>query len=208
MKVLVIGASGGTGRLIVQRASARGHEVVALVRSKDKGATLGATHLAVGDATDEAALTAALDGCAAVVSALGTPMSPFKEVTLLSVATKALIQAMKSRRVRRLVCITGMGAGDSKGHGGFVFDRIFSPLMLHKVYVDKDRQELLIRESDLDWIIVRPSVLNDKAATGRVLALTDLATFYGGSISRADVAQFTVDQLTDGTYLKKSAAHY
>jgi putative NADH-flavin reductase len=109
---------------------------------------------------------------------------------------------MTSQQVRRLICITGMGAGDSKGHGGFIFDRIFNPLILRKVYVDKDRQEGLIRTSNLDWIIIRPSVLNDKPATGQVRALTDLSNFHGGSISRADVAKFTVDQLTDDRYLK------
>ena len=202
MKVLIVGGTGGTGKLIVQEALARGYEVVALVRSKEKGATLGRVQLAIGDATDEATLKAALVGCDAVISALGTPMSPFKEVTLLSAATIPLIRAMKSRQVRRLVCITGMGAGDSKGHGGFVFDRIFNPLMLRNVYVDKDRQESLIRASDLEWIIIRPSVLNDKPATGRVRALMDLSNFHGGSISRADVAQFTVNQLTDDRYLK------
>jgi uncharacterized protein YbjT (DUF2867 family) len=204
MKVLIIGSTGGTGQLIVREARARGHEVVALVRSKEKGASLGPVHLALGDATDEAALAAALQGCDAVICALGTPMSPFKEVTLLSTATAALIRAMKAQKIRRLVCITGMGAGDSKGHGGFIFDRIFNPLMLRKVYVDKNRQEGLIRDSGLDWTIIRPSVLNDKPATGQVRALTDLSNFHGGSISRADVAQFTVRQLTDDRYLKLS----
>src|ERR1700678_1599187 len=170
MKVLIIGGTGGTGRLIVQEARVRGHEVVALVRSTEKGASLGPVQMALGDATDEATLAAALEGCDAVISALGTPMSPFKEVTLLSTATPALIRAMTSQQVRRLICITGMGAGDSKGHGGFIFDRIFNPLILRKVYVDKDRQEGLIRTSNLDWIIIRPSVLNDKPATGQVRA--------------------------------------
>ena len=204
MKVLIIGGTGGTGKLIVQAARDSGHEVVALVRSKERGAALGPVRLAIGDATDEVTLTAALEGCDAVISALGTPMSPFKEVTLLSAATTALIQGMKNRQVRRLICITGMGAGNSKGHGGFVFDRIFNPLMLRKVYIDKDRQESLIRASDLDWIIIRPSVLSDRAASGRVRALTDLSNFHGGSISRADVAQFTVKQLTEDRYLKQS----
>lgn len=202
MKVLIIGATGGTGKLIVKEARDRRHDVVALVRSKEKAASLDQVHLVVGDATDEPTLATALDGCDAVISALGTPMSPLKEVTLLSTATTALIHAMESQNVRRLICITGMGAGDSKGHGGFIFDRIFNPLMLRKVYVDKDRQESLIRSSHLQWIIIRPSVLNDKPATGRIRALTDLSSFHGGSISRADVAKFTVDQLTDDRYLK------
>jgi putative NADH-flavin reductase len=202
MKVLIIGGTGGTGQLIVREARDRGHDVVAMVRSKEKAASLGQVHLVVGDATDESTLAAALSGCDAVISALGTPMSPFKEVTLLSTATAAMIHAMESQKVRRLICITGMGAGDSKGHGGFIFDRIFNPLMLRKIYVDKDRQESLIRSSHLQWIIIRPSVLNDKPATGRIRALTDLSSFHGGSISRADVAKFTVDQLTDDRYLK------
>jgi uncharacterized protein YbjT (DUF2867 family) len=151
MKVLIIGGTGGTGKLIVQDARDHGYEVVALVRSQEKGATLGSVQLAIGDATDEATLTTALQGCDAVISALGTPMSPFREVTLLSAATFALIRA-----------------------------------------------------SDLDWIIIRPSVLNDKPATGRVRALTDLSNFHGGSISRADVAQFTVKQLTEDRYLKQT----
>jgi putative NADH-flavin reductase len=119
MKVLIIGGTGGTGRLIIQEARARGHEVVALVRSREKGANLAQVHLALGDATDEATLAAALEGCEAVISALGTPVSPFKEVTLLSTATTALIRAMQSQKVGRLICINGTGAGDSKGHGGF-----------------------------------------------------------------------------------------
>lgn len=202
MKVLIIGGTGGTGRLIVQEARDRGHDVVALVRCKEKAASLGQVQLVQGDATDEPTFAAALEGCDAVISALGTPMSPFKEVTLLSTATSALIHAMESQKVPRLICITGMGAGDSKGHGGFIFDRIFNPLMLRKVYVDKDRQESLIRSSHLQWVIIRPSVLNDKPATGRIRVLTDLSNFHGGSISRADVAKFTVDQLTNDRYLK------
>ncbi|PBB68228.1 flavin reductase [Mesorhizobium sp. WSM4312] len=204
MKILVLGATGATGRLIVAKAIAEGHNVVALVRSKAKAKDLTGAELVEGDARDTAALTRAIAGCDAVVSSLGTAMSPFREVTLLSTATRALVGAMEQQNIRRLVCITGLGAGDSRGHGGFFFDRLFLPLMLRKVYEDKDRQEDAIRGSTLDWTIVRPMVLNDKPSRGRIRALTDLSGVHGGTIARADVADFVVQQLTADTWLRKS----
>jgi hypothetical protein len=71
-----------------------------------------------------------LNGWDAVVSSLGTDLSPFREVSLPTVATRALVTAMTRNGVRRLVCITALGVGDSRGHGGFVFDRLFLPLLL------------------------------------------------------------------------------
>ncbi|MGX8009174.1 SDR family oxidoreductase [Mesorhizobium sp. ORM8.1] len=204
MKILVLGATGATGRLIVSKALAAGHDVVALVRSKAKATDLAGAELVEGDARDPAALTRAIAGCDAVVSSLGTAMSPFREITMLSTATRALVGVMAEQKIRRLVCITGLGAGDSRGHGGFFFDRLLLPLMLRKVYEDKDRQEDAIRGSTLDWTIVRPMVLNDKPARGRIKALTDLSGVHGGTIARADVADFVVQQLTADTWLRKS----
>ena len=202
MKVLVLGATGGTGREIVQQLKALGHAPVALVRSTVKAKELGAA-LIQGDARDEAVLFEALAGCDAVISALGTPPSPFREVTLLSAASRALVAAMSRRGVKRLVCITGIGAGDSRGHGGFAFDRIILPLLLHKVYADKDRQEAIIAQSDLDWVLVRPAILNDKPRRGNIRALMNLDGFHGGGIARSDVAAFVVDQLASDAFVRK-----
>ena len=203
-KILVLGATGGTGRLIVSQALARGHDVTALVRSPEKVSDLKGDKVVVGDVRDEKALLEALKGQDAVVSALGTPASPFREVRLLSTATRALVSAMKAEHVSRLVCITGMGAGDSAGHGGFLFDNVIFPLLLKKVYADKNRQEAIVRDSGLDWILVRPSVLNDKPSEGSIRALTDLSDFYGGSISRQDVATFVLDQLRADAWLHRA----
>lgn len=203
-KILVLGATGGTGRLIVGQAVARGYDVAALVRSPDAARHLGGARLIAGDARDETILRQALRGRDAVISALGTPASPRREVTLLSTATRALVSAMKAERVARLVGITGMGAGDSAGHGGFLFDQLIFPLLLRKVYADKNRQEALIRDSGLDWVLVRPSVLNDKPARGDVRAITDLTGFHGGSIARADVATFVLDQVASNAWLHRS----
>ncbi|MGJ4908375.1 NAD(P)-dependent oxidoreductase [Bradyrhizobium sp. HKCCYLS2033] len=202
--ILVLGATGGTGRLIVRDALARGHHVTALVRSPERAGDLQGAQLIVGDARDEATLRKALKGQNAVISSLGTPLSPFREVTTLSTSTRALVKAMKAEHVARLVAITGIGAGDSRGHGGFVYDRLILPLLLRNVYADKNRQEAVIRDSGLDWLIVRPAMLNDKPGGQKLRALTDLAGFHGGTIARADVARFVVDQVSDDSFLHRS----
>ncbi|MGV0908285.1 NAD(P)-dependent oxidoreductase [Martelella sp. FOR1707] len=199
-KLLVLGATGGTGRLIVAQAISRGYEVTVLARNAEKAKGLKGAKIVIGNALDPATLRSALEGQDAVVSALGTPASPFRKVTLLSAASKVLVAAMKDEGVRKLVAITGMGAGKSRGHGGFVFDRLIMPLMLRKVYADKNRQEDVIRTSGLDWMIVRPSVLNDKPPRGNVRALLDLEGFNGGTIARADVAGFVLDQVESETF--------
>jgi putative NADH-flavin reductase len=190
--------------LIVSQALARGYDVSALVRSPEKGSDLKGAKVIVGDARDETALREALKGRDAVVSALGTPTSPFREVTLLSTATHALVSAMRIEQVSRLVCITGIGAGDSAGHGGFLFDNLIFPLLLRKVYADKNRQETIVRDSGLDWVLVRPSVLTDKPSRDTIRALTDLSDFHGGTISREDVARFVLDQLRADAWLHRS----
>jgi uncharacterized protein YbjT (DUF2867 family) len=204
MRLFVLGATGGTGKAIVRLAQARGHDATILARNPEKAEDLRDVRVVRGNALDPAAVASALEGAGAVISALGTPASPFREVTLLSAATRVLTSEMRRQGIARLIAITGMGAGDSAGHGGFFFDRIFKPLMLRHVYTDKDRQEAIIQDSGLDWTIVRPSVLSNKPARGAVRALTDLSGFHGGSISRDDVAKFILDQLDDGQWINKA----
>lgn len=205
MNILVIGATGGTGQAIVREALAGGHTVTALVRDAAKAATLvPGADLEEGDARDPVALSRALDGCEAVISALGPRPSLFRQITLLSDATRALVDVMKTQGVSRFLCITGLGAGDSAGHGGFVYDRLIKPLVLRTIYQDKDRQEAIIKNSDLDWTIVRPTVLTNKPATGRTRAITDLRGFHGGQISRADVGAFLVAQIGSDEWLRKT----
>ncbi|NKN39067.1 SDR family oxidoreductase [Agrobacterium sp. a22-2] len=203
-KILILGATGPTGRHIVSQALAHGYDVTVLARSSEKATDLNGAKLVVGDARDEQVLRQAVKGRDAVISALGTPASPFREVTLLSTATRAIVSAMKAEHVSRLVAITGMGAGDSAGHAGFLFDNLIFPLLLRKVYADKNRQEAIIRDSGLDWTIVRPTVLNNKPRHDTIQTLTDLSQFRGGSISRENVATFVLDQVTTDQWLRKS----
>lgn len=204
MNVLIIGATGPTGQQIVQQALAQGHEVTALVRSPEKF-EMQHDHLHViqGDVLNPDSLQAAMSDQQGVISSLGSKLS-FKPMTLLSDGTKNLIQAMEQQGVRRFVCITGMGAGDSKGHGGFVYDKLILPLVLKEVYKDKDRQEAAIRDSNLDWIIVRPAQLTNGTATGNYRVFTDLNNVTGGKISRADTADFVLKQLSNDLYLHQT----
>ncbi len=202
--LLVLGATGGTGRLIASKALARGYAVTILVRSPEKARDLKGARIVVGDARDPAIVQQAVRGQDAVVSALGTPASPFREVTFLSAATGVLVNAMQAEHVSRLVCITGMGAGDSAGHGGFLFERLLMPLALRKVYVDKNRQEAIVRASGLDWVLVRPTVLTDKPGRDTARAITDLSGFRGGTIAREDVARFVLDQISDDTFVHRA----
>ena len=203
MKILVLGATGGTGRLIVRDALEKGHSVVALVRSKARASVLRGAEMIEGDVCDEGTLVRALNGCDVVVSSLGTGIT-FQEVSLLTVATRALVTAMTHTGVRRLVCVSALGVGDSRGHGGFVFDRLFQPLLLSHAYKDKNRQEATIRACSLDWVIVRPARLTNDPARESVRAFTDLAGLKGGKIARADVARFVVEQLTTDTWLRRT----
>jgi putative NADH-flavin reductase len=204
MKVLIIGATGGTGRQLVEQALTADHEVTALVRNPEK---IRVRHkrlrVVQGDILDFNSLDLAVAGQEAVVSSLGTK-SVFKPVTVFSQGTTNLLRAMNKHDVRRLICITGIGAGDSRGHGGFLYDKLVLPVFLKRIYDDKDRQEELIRKSNLDWIIVRPGFLTKGPQTGNYRILTDLTGVTAGRISRADVAAFMLGQLQSDRYLRRT----
>jgi putative NADH-flavin reductase/uncharacterized protein YciI len=205
MRILVIGATGGTGREVVRQALLKGLQVNALARSGSDAATLlPGADIIEGDALNSEVVAEALTGCNAVISALGTKLAPFHEETLLSTATRVLINVMQKQGITRLICITGIGAGDSHGHGGFLYDHIAQPLLLSSTYHDKNRQEDEIRNSGLDWTIVRPTNLTNGPATDSVRALTDLSDFHGGSIARSDVASFLITELEDRYWAGKS----
>jgi putative NADH-flavin reductase len=201
VKVLIIGATGATGQILMREALAQGHEVTALARNPSAVAPEDPRlRVLQGNALDTSSVGAAVAGQDAVLSALGTRSA--RPTTLFSESTHNIISAMNKHGVRRLVCITGIGAGDSKGHVGFLYDRIMLPFVVKNIYEDKTRQEEAIKQSDLDWVIVRPARLTDEPAKG------EYNVFLGGSytaktISRADVVSFMLAQLTDDTYMHK-----
>lgn len=202
--VLIIGASRGIGLESVKSALAAGHSVRAMARSAGRipVAHPNLTKLSA-DALDPAAVTRALEGVDAVVQTLGVTPSPeraLKPTRLFSDATRVLIRAMTETGVRRLIAVTGFGAGDSRDQGGCLYDTVFH-LFLGRVYDDKDVQEDLIQDSGLDWVIVRPVILTAGSRTGRYRILVEPRSWRAGFISRADVADFLVEQIDDDTYL-------
>ena len=200
MKILVVGATGSTGRVLVDQALVQGHEVTAL--SRDPSTVARVDHrlrVLQGNALDAASTEAAVSGQDAVFYALGT-RSP-KPTTLFSASTTNIIGAMEKHGVQRFVCITGVGVGDSKGHVGFLYDKIFLPLILKNLYEDKERQEEVIKQSNLKWAIVRPARLTDGPATGGRYRVFLEGPYKATKISRADVAAFMLAQLTDDRYV-------
>ncbi len=203
MKIAVIGASRGIGLQIVEQGLERGHEVTALLRDPAK---LTLTHERLrkvqGDAGKESDVRAAVAGQDVVCTCVG--IGPTRQpVEIFSRGANNLLSALEGSSIK-LVCVTGIGAGDSRGHGGFLYDRIIQPLLLRTIYDDKDREEALIRASAVDWLIVRPSFLTNGPRTGVYRTLTNLAGVVAGKISRADVADFVLNQLESPTLFRQT----
>ncbi len=205
MRILVIGATGGTGREIVKQALERGHDVVALARKPSK---VKVTHerlrVVQGDVTKAATLDAAMAGVDAVVCALGHKrwLGPS---TILSEGTRNIVRAMEARGVKRLVVETSLGVGDSAGRLGVVFTLFTMPLILPFYFYDKLRQERVVRGSSLDWVIVRPGNLLDGGKRGRYRHGPRVGNYlWGAFIRRADVADFMLNQIGDTSYLRQA----
>ena len=207
MKLLVIGASRGIGLEVVKQALSRGHEVRAFAQSAE-AIRLSNTRLEKrnGNALKVSDISSAMAGVDAVILTLGVRAGPgmvLGPVDLFSRATEIVIDAMKKARVRRLICVTGFGAGDSRAKLG-PLQAIFFQLLLGRAYEDKDVQEVMVRKSGLDWIIVRPVVLTNGPKSGRYKVLDNPKDWRSGTISRADVADFLVKQVQDPGYLGKT----
>ncbi len=204
MKILVLGATGSVGNLIVSQGLELGLVIRVLVRDPEKFKVQHHNlEVLSGNALDAACVEQALVGCDVVIYALGSAQLG-KATTFFSDSTRILIAAMEKMGVRRLIAITGIGAGDSKGHGGWFYDWIIFPLFTKPIYADKDVQEKLIRESKLDWVMVRPAAFTNGPLGGRLRALDQLEGVTISGISRADAAAFVLDQLRSDRWLKKT----
>jgi putative NADH-flavin reductase len=205
--VLIIGASRGIGYETVRLALKDGHSVRAMARSAN---VIRLHHPKLekldGDALDQHTIEGAVAGVDAVIQTLGVSPTPeliFSGTRLFSDTTRILVNAMEARAVKRLISVTGLGAGDSRGHGGLLYNAVLS-LLLGRIYADKDAQEWIIRRSRLDWTIVRPTILTTGPRTGAYHVLVDARDWRSGFISRADVADFLVKQIDDASLLHKT----
>jgi len=195
MKIIIFGASGRTGILIVYQALNQGHTVTAIARQPSK-VTIQHRNLKVlqGDILDYGQVRAAIEGHDAVLCALGAGRND--PGTILSDATRNIIRAMEETGVKRFICMSS--AGILGNDGGFWFGKVFMPLFLRKVFEDKKRQAKLIADSSLEWVILRPVGLTDSPKTGTYKIHPGNPT--SSTVPRADVADFMLKLLTDKKY--------
>ncbi|NNC34697.1 MAG: SDR family oxidoreductase [Croceitalea sp.] len=207
MKILVIGASGATGKHIIKQALLQNHKITALARKPNK-IKFKHPNLTVvqGDVLKPKTLKLAIDGQDAVLSALGHKKFIIK-TTILSRGTKNIIEAMQNASVKRLICITSLGINDSRFKMGIYYTLFVIPFILLFYFLDKEKQERLIEASQLDWTIIRPAQLtNGNLRTnykhGEKLGhylLTKL-------VSRSSVAHFMLRELKEGYYMHQKPA--
>lgn len=200
MLLTVFGASGPSGRLIVERALGQGHRVRAFAR---KPSRLQLEHprleIAAGDVLDQAAVDAAISGSHAVIGCLG--IRPGSSKTIVTDGTRLILAGMEARDVRRFIGLSAHGAGETRD--GSPYSRV-TWLLRRPNLEDKERYEDLVRSTDLDWTLVRPPRLTDGPETGRYRVGTDLRMKLTSTVSRADLAAFIVDQLDAPGYVRRA----
>ena len=202
MKLLIVGATGGTGRQLVAQALERGHQVTALVRRPSRAEPRPGLTSTVGDVLDPGSLDRVMQGQEAVLSALGHKrwLAPSR---ILSEGTRNLIAAMVRHGVQRFVCETALGISDAWWQMGLYYTLFVRPVILPFYFRDKVRQEAVIRASGLAWTIVRPGMLTNGPPRGRYRHGPRVGHWlWTVRISRADVAAFMLDQLTDRRYVR------
>lgn len=204
MKLLIFGATGGTGRELVQQALNQNHSVTAYVRDPAKIGDITHSDLQIvqGDVLDPAAVQSSLAGQEAVFVAIGTGA---QRTTLRTEGTLNIVTAMQGTDVKRLICLSSLGVGDSRANLPFFTKYIIVGIFLRHAFADHESQEAVVRQSSLDWTIVRPPHLKDGPRTGvyqHGFPTTDAQI--KGWISRADTADFMLRQLADDTYLHQT----
>lgn len=156
-----------------------------------------------GDARDREAVKKLVVDQDAICSCLGIGLT-WKRVHLFSASTSLVLSHVSHASTPRVLVITGVGAGDSRGHGGFLYDKFAFPLLMRPMYDDKDRQEELLRDSESNWTIIRPGFLTNGPRTGRYRVYEDLTGVTLGRISRADVAAFMVSELEQPQFERRT----
>lgn len=204
MKILVFGATGRTGQELVRQALEHTHSVTAFTRNPSKfNFTHPGLSVVQGDVTNFAAVENAIKGHDAVFSTLGAA-SPFRFDQGVVDGIKNIVQAMERSEVKRLIYMSAINVGESRPNAGIMI-RILAPILLRTETAGHEARESIIRKSALDWTMVRSAGLNNGPHTGLYRSGNDIrAKGAAAGISRADVADFLLRQLTDKSNLRKT----
>jgi putative NADH-flavin reductase len=205
MKLLILGATGGTGRSALKEAKALGHDVTAFVRDRSKLSAeeqAGVRVVTGALPEDESALAEAMRGQQAVISALGRGLS-LKPEDLMKRCVPVILRTMGHTSVRRLIFTSAYGVGDTWRDTPLT-GRFLARTLLRGLYADKAVAEGLIRQGDLDWTIVHPTMLTDGPRTGTWRSGERLPLSGLPKISRGDAGAFLVSQLNDTSYIRRT----
>ena len=203
MRIIIFGSTGSVGQLLVQQALADNHIVTAFLRNPAK---LNVKHsnlkLFQGDVMKSDDVENAIREQDAVFCSLGAG----SKGKVRAGGTRHIINAMEKSGVKRFICQSTLGAGDSRGNLNFFWKYLMFGLLLRKAYEDHELQEKYVTQSNLDWTIVRPAAFVDGPRTQNYRHGFD-ANERGLTIkiSRADVADFMLQQLKTNIYLRKAA---
>ena len=202
MRIIIFGGTGSVGQLLVQQAIAEDYLVTAFVRNPAK---VSFKHqnliLAQGDVMDASSVDKAIPGHDVVFCVLGAGSKGI----IRAEGTRNIIRAMEKSGVKRLICQSSLGVGDSQGNLNFFWRHIMFGILLRKAYADHEQQEKYVMESNLNWTITRPAAFTDGPRTQNYRHGFDAnAKGITLKISRADVADFLLRQVTSNTYLKKT----
>jgi putative NADH-flavin reductase len=203
MRVLIFGATGGTGRELVLQALQKGYDVSAFVRTPSK-LTIHTSrlHIVQGDIQRVESIHSAIPGHDGVLSALGTrSLGP---TTLLSDAAREIVRTMEAHGVPRILWESSLGIGKTRGQLGRLYSWVLIPLLLRHVFADKERQEAIIRATRLEWTIVQPGALTNGPRIERYRVGTSACSGrLFPRISRADVAHFMLKELEQRGHLRE-----
>mgnify|MGYP001388259561 CR=1 FL=1 len=201
MKIAIFGGSRGVGRQALAQALEQGHDVQALLRHPE---SFDFTHpqltIIQGDVLRPEDAAATVAGVDAVVCSLGSTAD--NPGNVVSQGTENIMTAMQAAGVKRLVVVSSIGVGDSKDQVPLAF-KMLMKTVLKSAMEEKEKQEAAVQASGLDWVIVRPGGLTDGPRTGNYKFGVGKA-IKAGQVSRADVADFVLKQLTDDTFLHQA----
>lgn len=208
MRIVLFGVSGPTGRALTDQAVAAGHRVTAVTRDAARIGERAGVSVVAADATDRRSVDAALDGGDAVGSILGVGFSR-DEITTYSRGTATILAGMRGHGIRRLVTVTSQAVEpDWRPSNAFFFNHVLNPLVNQRlgrtVFADMRRLEALVRDSDADWTVVRPSGLFDHPAVTDYTVAADRAD--GLYTARADLAASMLARLTDERFVRATMA--